>query len=354
MLIYRLAIAAALTGGFDPLSAAPAFGLVFVGSVVVGWLLAWPVAALMSRVDDAPTSVILQFVVTFAVWLLAERLELSGVVTIVVFGLTLARRHFGHMPARLRVPSFAIWETATVVLNVLAFTLIGLQLGPIWSALGPERRGPYLLAALTILAAVIGVRLAWVFLHHGLDQTIRRLKRGAPEEEDPPTVKDALAVGWSGMRGIVTLAAALAVPTSLPYRDFVLLTAFVVVLGTLVLQGLTLGPLLKWLTLANDGLVAREMAQARERALSAAVSALDGEHGESAARLREQGLRALVRARLGGDPTEAEEDRLRRRMVQAARAALEDMRRSGHIGDDAFRRIEEELDWRELALGAFP
>ncbi len=354
LLIYRLAIAAALAGGFDPLSAAPAFGLVFVGSVAVGWLLAWPVAALMSRVEDASTSVILQFVVTFAVWLLAERLQLSGVVTIVVFGLTLARRHFGRMPARLRVPSFAIWETATMVLNVLAFTLIGLQLGPIWSALGPERRGPYLLAALAILAAVILVRLAWVLLHHGLDRGVRRLLGAASDEKGAPTVKDALAVGWSGMRGIVTLAAALAVPPSLPYRDFILLTAFVVVLGTLVLQGLTLGPLLQGLALANDGLVAREVTQAREQALGAAVRVLDGELGVSAERLRAEGLRALERARLGGDATDHDEDRLRRRMVQAARAAIEDMRRSGKIGDDAFRRIEEELDWRELALAAAP
>ncbi|HEY0438001.1 MAG TPA: cation:proton antiporter, partial [Phenylobacterium sp.] len=225
LLIYRLAVGAVAARGFDAAGAAPAFALVFVGSVVAGWLAARPVGMLMSRVADAPSSVILQFVMTFAVWLLAERLGLSGVVTIVVFGLTLARQNVAPLPARLRVPSFAIWETVTVVLNVLAFTLVGLQLGPIWSALSPSQRVSYLLAAVAILGTAIVVRMAWVLIHHFGDAAARRLLRGRTEADTAaPTVRDALAVGWSGMRGIVTLAAALALPAGFPYRDFIQLT----------------------------------------------------------------------------------------------------------------------------------
>src|SRR5437016_10695749 len=109
----------------------PAFALVVFGSVVAGWLLARPVAMVTARIKDAPSAVILQFVSTFAVWLAAEHIGLSGVVTIVVFGLTLAQRNIPPLTARLRVATFAIWETVTVVMNVLAFTLIGLQLRPI-------------------------------------------------------------------------------------------------------------------------------------------------------------------------------------------------------------------------------
>jgi monovalent cation/hydrogen antiporter len=108
LLIYRLAVGAVAAGGFSVAEAAPAFALVFVGSVVVGWILARPVAMLTARIQDAPSSVIFQFVTTFAVWLLAERLGLSGVVTIVVFGLTVARRNMPPIPARLRIPSFAL------------------------------------------------------------------------------------------------------------------------------------------------------------------------------------------------------------------------------------------------------
>ncbi|MEO6185789.1 MAG: cation:proton antiporter, partial [Steroidobacteraceae bacterium] len=128
LLIYRLAVGAMAAGSFSLMDAVPLFALVVFGSVVAGWLLAWPVNLLLRRIEDAPSFVIVQFVITFGVWVVAERLGLSGVVTIVVFGLTLARRTGPPTPPHLRVPSFAIWETMTFVLNVVAFTLIGLQI----------------------------------------------------------------------------------------------------------------------------------------------------------------------------------------------------------------------------------
>jgi CPA1 family monovalent cation:H+ antiporter len=353
LLIYRLAVGAVAAGGFSLAGAAPAFGLVFVGSVIVGWLAARPVGMLMARIADAPSSVILQFVTTFGVWLAAERLGLSGVVTIVVFGLTLARQNVPPMPARLRVPSFAIWETVTVVLNVLAFTLVGLQLGPIWTALSATERVRYLLAAFTILAVVIVVRLVWLLTHHFANVAVRRLLRVRTSTADvpPPSARDALAVGWSGMRGIVTLAAALAVPTGFPYRDFIQLTAFVIVLGTLLLQGLTLRPLLRALAFPKDDLVDKELSLARNAVLKAAMTVLDGNATPSAERLRQEYAEALGQARLGTDPYDTPDNALRRRIVGAGRAAIDDLRSAGTIGDEAYRRIEEELDWRELSLG---
>jgi CPA1 family monovalent cation:H+ antiporter len=354
LLIYRLAVGAVAAGGFSLTGAVPTFAIVVFGSVAVGWLVAWPIGLMISRIQDAPRSAICQFVVTFGVWLLAERLHLSGVVTIVVFGLTMARRRSRPMSARLRLPSFAIWETATMVLNVLAFTLIGLQLRPILETLqGAELYG-MLGAALAILAVVILVRLAWVLTHHVIVEWARHTVGAGHQRVSltPSSFRGGLVIGWSGMRGIVTLAAAMALPAGFPYRDFILLTAFVVVLGTLVLQGLTLGPLLRLLKLPKDNTVEAEIKLARQAALKATLGELERNASPAADRLRLEYAEALSLARSGHDPRDREHNALRRDAVVVARRAIETLRREGTIGDDAYRRVEEELDWMEVSAGS--
>lgn len=351
LLIYRLAVGAVAAGGFSVAEAAPTFAIVVFGSIVAGWILAWPVSWITARVKDAPSSAIMQFVFTFAVWLLAERLGLSGVVTVVVFGLTLARRTSAPLPASIRVPSFAIWETATMVLNVLAFTLIGLQIGPILESVSPPERLRLLGAALLVLAVVIVIRLAWTLTY---DMLVRlRPRRTADGPERPlvaqPSAAGALLVGWSGMRGIVTLATALALPAGFPYRDFIQLTAFVVVLGTLLIQGLTLRPVLKLLGLPKEDTVEAELGAARRSALQAALAELDGDETPAAQRLRLEYQGAFSRALNGEDPRDTHDNALRLRLVAASRRALDQMRGSGVIGDDAYRRVEEELDLMELS-----
>ena len=352
LLIYRLAVGAVAAGSFSSVGAIPAFAAVFVGSVVVGWALAKPVGILTERITDAPSSVIFQFVMTFGVWLIAERLGLSGVVTIVVFGLTLARSSTPQMPARLRVPSFAIWETLTMVLNVLAFTLIGLQLGPILETLDASERYRYLGAALIILAVVVVVRLAWVMTHHAGATLAQRLftARSVESSVSPPTIRDALVVGWCGMRGVVTLAASMALPAGFPFRDFIQLTAFIVVLGTLLVQGLTLRPLLTVLGIPKDTTRQRELRLAREAALSAAMAELDNNETPAARRLRQEYADALSQTREDRVPGDTSDNVLRRRLVTASRKAISHLRDTGVIGDDAYRRAEEELDWRELFI----
>jgi monovalent cation/hydrogen antiporter len=238
----------------------------------------------------------------------------------------------------------------TAVLNILAFTLIGLQLRPILEGLSQAERVRYFSGALLILAVVIGVRLLWTLAHHAAVTLNGRLfPRPATPLMGQPSAKDALAVGWSGMRGIVTLAAALALPDAFPYREFILLTAFVVVLGTLVIQGLTLRPLLALLRLPQDTIVETEVALARKTALKAATAALGQDETPAAQRLRAQYADAIGRARGGEDPRGTRDNQLRRQSVAAARTAIDDLRSSGAIGDVAFRRAEEELDWLELS-----
>ena len=350
LLIYRLAVGAVAAGSFSVATAIPTFALVVFGSVVVGWLMAWPTRLMTSRVEDVSSSVILQFVVTFGVWLLAERLGLSGVVTIVVFGLTMARGS-RPMSARMRVPSFAIWESMTAVLNVLAFTLIGLQIRPIFDALDDAERLRSLGAALVILVVVIVVRIAWVMTYNTLVRWKNHLFgfHVARSSMTPPTVKSGLVVAWSGMRGIVTLAAALALPAGFPYRDFILLTAFVVVLGTLVIQGLTLRPLLVLLRLPKDTIIEAELHLARKAALKATMAELERDDTPAAQRLKLEYGEALTQARGGRDPRDSPDNALRRKVVAAARDAIQDLRTAGTIGDDAYRHVEEELDWLELS-----
>lgn len=345
LLIYRTAVGAIAVGGFSVMHALPTFPLVIAGSVVLGWLLAYVSGLLMRRVSDMAPAAILQFITVFLVWLLAEELHLSAVVTIVTFGLTAARRRSLALPANLRVSTFAVWETATFVLNVLAFTMIGLQLRPIVAALDGSELGRYSIAALAILAAVILIRLLWV----ALLWILQRLP-GTPHPR--LSSKEAVVVGWSGMRGIVTLAAAMALPAGFPYRDFIQFTAFVVVLGTLLLQGLTLGPLVKLLRFPEDEVVATEVAQGRAGALKAALAELDGIEGAAADRLRRDYQESLTATRSGGDPFATEFFELRRRTVSAARQELDRLRQGDTIGDDAYRIVEEELDWTDLSAGA--
>jgi len=368
LLIYRLAVgavAAGAGGAFSLGKIAPAFLLGIAGSVVVGPILGWAYLRLVRLMaQDAPSQIILQFVGTFGVWILADRVGLSGVLTIVCYAIAIAREAPDRTPARLRVPSYAVWETAVFVLNVLAFFLIGLQIRPIMEALDLAQQTKYLAVAGCVLATVIAVRIAWVMTYNIVARLkVRLYDSDPPRRTMPPTVQSGLVVSWSGMRGIVTLAAALALPLGqggadgFPFRDLIVLTAFIVVLGTLVIQGLTLRPLLGWFDLDDDDPVGREVVRAREAAFRAALQTLDGDTSTEAKWLRKEYSEVLRQA---GDevdsraPIALPADELRRRAIAAARAAVSRLRQRGEIGDDAFHRLEEQLDWSELSAGPRP
>jgi len=280
LLIYKVAVAAVVTGSFVLSDAVLPLLMVFFGSVIAGWILARLVVSFVARITDAPTATVVQFVTTFSVWLLAERLGLSGVVTIVVFGLTAARRASSMDAVHVRVTSFATWETLTFVLNVLAFTLIGLQLRPILDGLAHSQRVEWLLVAGVVLVVVVIVRPAWVLTHALVARMLMKVRHEKPRASSP-TVKSALAVGWAGMRGIVS----------------------------------------------------RELDQIQDPA---------------ADRLKLQYQSALSSLRDRDGPRASPDNRLRQRVVPFARLALTRLRATGEIGDEAYRRVEQELDWVEL------
>jgi Na+/H+ antiporter len=359
ILIYKGAVTAASAATFSFADAAPGVALSVVGSIILGPVLAlisMRVMGVMRRSGDTPTNIIAQFVITFGVWLLADRLGLSGVLTIVTYAITAARQAPASTPARLRVPSYAVWETTVFVLNVLAFVLIGLQIGPILENLEPERRLAYLGVGLAVLVTVIVVRIAWVMSYNTAARwRIRHYGFHPPRPMMAPTVKGGILVSWCGMRGIVTLATALALPngdggTVFPHRDLIIFTAFCVVFGTLVLQGLTLRPLLTRLDLRDDDPVGREVEHARTVAYGAAIAALDGHTSPQSDAIRVELQSALLHAN-GASSSEGDTSRagLRLSAVRAARRALLAMRANGEIGDNAFHRLEEEIDRLELS-----
>src|SRR4051812_9607730 len=165
LLVYRLAVAAAVAGTFSPWSAMPLLLVVSVGSVILAAVLSRLTLAVIGRIRDVATSVIVQFISTFGVWILAERLRLSSIITIVAYAILTARTAPTRMPARLRIPSYAVWEVVVFVLNVLAFILVGLQLGPILQRLDRAQLFDYMATAAAVCAALIGVRMLWALAY---------------------------------------------------------------------------------------------------------------------------------------------------------------------------------------------
>jgi monovalent cation/hydrogen antiporter len=353
LLIYRVAVGAAAVEHFRWSHFAPSILLALAGSLIAGYLIARAWTQVTRRITDAPSAIITQFAGTFIVWILAERVGLSGILTVVAYAVTIARTAPARTPARLRVPSYAVWETAVFVLNVLAFMLIGMQLRPIWEGLDAVVRFEYCSFAALIVVAVIFARIAWVMFYGVTFRSLVSWGLARPPRTMPvPTVQSGVVVSWCGMRGIVTLATAFALPENFPSRDIILLTAFAVVLGTLIVQGLSLRPLILALGLKDEDPVGIEAARARVVAYRAALGEIDGDPSEEAELLRLEygGLLMQAEGNPGGGLATGElpADPLRRRAIAAARRALLNMRESEEIGDDAFHEIEEELDRAEL------
>jgi CPA1 family monovalent cation:H+ antiporter len=376
LLVYRLAVGATLTGFFSGWSVLPTLLVVTLGSVVLALVLSRLTLAVNARIADVSTAVVVQFCTTFGVWMLGERLHLSGIITMVVFAMAASRRAPEVMPARIRIPSWAVWEVAVFVLNVLAFILVGFQLRSIAARVGGATGVRYAAVATAVCAAVILARIAWVTGAAAFSRWLCRPGAdgaAGPRDAVALTSRGAAVVGWCGMRGAVTLATALALPAEFPQRDLILTTAFGVTLGTLVLQGLSLRPLLLRLQLEDDGTVDREVRLARVETLRAAVEAAAACPGvETTELVRRRYELQLSRAEEevstdatsvndappDGSPSTAEpsvdtdsrdaDAAVVRAAGEAQRRRLVALRAEGTIGDAAFQRVEEELDWAEL------
>ena len=360
LLIFRVAALAAVTGAFSVGTALVTLLLTGIGGVFAGIVLSRVVLWTLLRVDDIQISVLLQFLSTFAVWIISARLGLSPIITMVTYAMCLARVAPRRVDGRHRISSYAVWEVAVFVLNALAFLLIGLQLRGILQRIKPWELRTDVLFAAAICATVLLVRILWWMPYNAWGRWL--VRRGAPRTRDltmMPTVGSGLVISWAGMRGIVTIAAALALPaaadgTPFPFRDLILLSAFGVVVGTLVVQGVTLGPLMRRVRLSPDTSVEREIGLARAETAKAALAVLaDAPHGGAAEVLRREYQARLSLGRIEatesqGGARESALAQLQRAAVAAQRAALDDLRRRELIGDDAFHALEAEIDVLDL------
>lgn len=275
LVLFRLAVGALAVGGsVAPAMAALTFLGVALGGLAVGFGIAWVAARVLPRLGETPLEIAFTFLVAYGAFLLAERLHVSGVIAVVTAGILLAQRQRALLTPRTRVEAFATWGFVEFALTSLVFILVGLQLNGILERLGEYSLGALAGAALALSATLILSRLAWVMPFAWLPRLIPALAR----DERLPEPRHAAIIGWAGMRGVVSLATALALPLEVPHRDLLIFLAFVAILATLVVQGTTL----EWLILrlgavepSRNGM-SRSEATARRLMAEAALAEVEG------------------------------------------------------------------------------
>jgi CPA1 family monovalent cation:H+ antiporter len=354
---YRVAVAAAVGGSFVIGQAGLQLLVTLVGGILVGAIVGWLIVRIESLLDDAPVETIVSLIAPFAAYLPAERLGVSGVLATVTAGLMLGRSSAHVLTSQSRVFAGSVWEMVIFLINAFVFVLIGLEL-PVIVGSGGRSLSDFLLVGAAVAAVVIVVRIAWIFLGSYASWFVHRHQR-------PPGWQGLLVVSWSGMRGLVSLAAALALPPvqEFPARDLVIFTAFIVILATLVGQGLTLPLLIRRLGFTGDMEFAVEESHARQVATEAALDRLAGLRGEWPGhiplvdQLRERYEHRTEHANADPDDEAADQEllehqRIRHEVIEAERLAVIHLRDVGEINDDVLRRLERELDLEELRMEA--
>jgi len=367
LVLFRAAVAAAVTGAFSFTDGLALFVLASIGGVAVGLAVSELARRALSLTEDSFTEVLVTLLAPYACWIAAEHLHVSAVLACVAGGLYL-RQHLSEAVAPVtRLQARAVWDVFVFLLNGVLFILIGLQLATLRPTVGPGELKPLIVQAAVISAVAIALRLIWVPIAMGLPPLLSTaLRRPEPMPEWPPV----FLIGWIGMRGIVSLAAALALPlatargTPFPFREDIILLTFAVIIATLVLQGLTLAPLLRRLGLCDDYSLADEELRARDAAVDAALARLEELAAEPWARpahleqlrARYAQRRARASSILSGDGAATAEDagafrRLRHEALTAERRRVIGLRDRGEISDEVLHRLEHELDVEALQIG---
>jgi CPA1 family monovalent cation:H+ antiporter len=336
------------------------FVWLIVGGIGLGLLVGWITDQIEKRLDDGDIEITLSILVPYAVYLAADAVKASGVLAVVVCGLYLSRRSATFFSPTVRLQTSSVWKSLTFVLNGLVFVLIGLQLPGIRASIRGYSLRELILDGVIFSVLLILLRLIWVFPGAWFSYFLR--KRVAHQKEKRPPVRQIFVVGWTGMRGVVSLAAAISLPatladgTAFPQRNIIVFLTFCVIVVTLVLQGLTLPPLIRWLGLAATGEPDEEELKARRVVLQAALTYL----GEAKAKDSEDTFELyddLVKhynERLAGTQPDAEaHDRhieLKLQALGIERETAIRLRNEGTISDNVLRRIERELDLSESRL----
>jgi CPA1 family monovalent cation:H+ antiporter len=359
LIIYRTAVAAAVTGTFSWGESIVRFFLDSGVGVLIGMLVAWVVLRLLRWSHDAMAETLLTLAAPYVAWLTAESLHVSAVLATVAGGIYL-RRHFSSAVAPMsRLNSRSVWELVVFVLNAAIFLMLGMQFRALLAAVPSGTMVRLLRDGMIIALVAIVVRLLWVPISTSLPGVLRRRARA---NEPPPTRKGVFLVAWTSMRGIVSLATALALPTVLasgapfPFRSEILVITVSVILVTLVVQGLTLAPIIRAFAFEPEQSHHVEARVARLEASRRGAEVLDDLSREAWVDPRDvEWLRNELRDRIrllehhAGEPEGRR--RLRGAMLRAERRMLVRLRNEGAISDDVLRELEQELDLESVRVG---
>jgi Na+/H+ antiporter len=367
LVALQFAVAAMMTGTFSLSHASLRFVLVAVGGIGFGLLVGFLMRAVQRRLDDPPVQITVSLLTPFLAYLPAERLHVSGVLAAVAAGIYLGWHSPVVVKARYRLQAFAFWEMVGFLLNGFIFIAIGLQLPGILRAMNGESLATLICDALLICVAVIVARIAWVIPGVYLPRLLSKKVRA---REPKPRWQNVALVAWAGMRGVISLAAAFALPFTLPDgspfpgRNYILFFTFCVILATLVGQGLTLPFLIRVLKIEDDGVTDEEERSARIAANQAAIAFLENAGGrDGASREILQRLRAEYDDRMaqlnrcvaesgnrGGSVATPQYQQLQQQALSAERDTIIQLRNKHVINDKALRRIQRDLDLAEVRL----
>jgi CPA1 family monovalent cation:H+ antiporter len=367
LVLFRFAVAAVVTGMFSLMDAAASFVWTVAGGIAIGLVIGHAIRLVRRRLDNPPLEVMIAFLTGYFTFLPASAVGASGVLAVVTAGVYMGWHTPELTTVETRLQGSAFWSIFNFLLNALLFGLVGLQLRPILDRLSGHSTGHLIAYAVAVAGVVIATRIVWVVPVTYLPRLLSRRIR----ERDPyPPWQQPAFVCWTGMRGAVTLAAALAIPlmtdagTRFPDRDLIVFLAFCVVFATLVLQGLTLPLVIRALGLEDDALDVKEETKARIHAADAALERLEEliEAGsvrpDTAERLRGQYQfrRNRFKARFDDADDGAIEERsqsfqrARRELLDAERSAVVALRNQGRISDEVMHRVERDLDLEDSRL----
>ena len=367
LVAYRYAVLAVVTGSFAFWHATWHFVVDVVGGVAIGLAVGFVLRQIRRRMNHSPTEIAIALLSGYFAYLPAQAAGVSAVLAAVTVSVYIGWYTPELTNPQTRLQGDAVWNILTFLLNALLFGLVGLQLRPILDSLSGRSTATLIADAAIVSAAVIGTRLIWIYPATYLPRFLSRRIR----ERDPyPPWQYPTLIGWTGLRGAVTLAAALALPLTtnsgapFPQRDLLIYLAFCVILATLVLQGLSLPLVIRLLNLEDDGTAAKEETKARVYAADAALSRLEELAGEpwvredtaermrGLYRFRQNRFSARFDADDDGEIERRSQDyqRLRRELLDAERHAVVELRRQGRINDDIMNLVQRDLDFEDARL----
>jgi CPA1 family monovalent cation:H+ antiporter len=362
---FKFAVAAVLTGAFSLGQAAVQFVTVAAGGLCVGLAIGWLATQVQKRLDDPPVQTMFSLLTPFVAYFAGEALDVSGILSVVIAGMYYGWHAPRILSGRMRLQALPVWDMVIFVLNGVLFMLIGLELPQVMHALPANSGKSIANLAILVVAAIVLVRFAWMFVASLLPQLLSRTLR----HDTSGRWQHTALLAWTGMRGADSLAAALAIPLALPNgaafpgRNLILLLTFWVIFGTLVLQGLSLAPLVRWLRIVDDRVTEKEERLARLKANEAALARLNSMESlnrtkpEVVQRLRSEYMDRIRQLR-SQSPQQDEVtglfspdfEELARDALQTERDTVIQLRNEEAISDRALQRIQRDIDLAEARL----